>query len=202
MPLPTSCPSVYQWGDGQDCVVPTEAKIGSFEDEERAGRTVRWLLRSGLHARIVGTGETFEVVVPSGREEERAQSVLRALAHTREPTELPKPAGWDWVRSHVLRLESLATVLAVVVGTMFLFFIGIWLWALAGMLGWLGLIVVVVAGLVFFHFSGIPHSAVQGPRRYSHKHDVTMGLEQEVQYRLAWARDQYRKSRRWPPPKA
>jgi hypothetical protein len=52
-----------------------------------------------------------------------------------------------------------------------------------------------VAGLAYFHFSGLPHSAVKSPRPYSHKHDVTMEMEQKVQYRLAWAREQYRKTR-------
>ncbi len=75
--------------------------------------------------------------------------------------------------------------------------VAIWIWALAGMIGWLALILVLVAALVFFHFSGMPHSAVKDPRRFSHKHDVTMEMEQQVQYRLAWARDEWRKSRRW-----
>ena len=66
-----------------------------------------------------------------------------------------------------------------------------------GMVGWLGLIVVLLAALAYFHFSGVPHSAVKSPRRYSHKHDITMEDEQQVQYRLAWAREQYRKSREW-----
>ncbi len=74
---------------------------------------------------------------------------------------------------------------------------GIWLWQLAGMMGWLALIVLLAAGLAFFHFSGIPHSAVKSPRPFSHKHDITLEDEQQVQYRLAWAREQYRKSREW-----
>jgi hypothetical protein len=42
----------------------------------------------------------------------------------------------------------------------------------------------------------MPHSAVKAPRRNSHKHDVTMELEQQVRYRLAWARDEYRRAQR------
>jgi hypothetical protein len=115
--------------------VPAEAKVGASEDEERANRMVRWLRRSGLHAQMKQVGEAFEVVVPSGREERQARSVLQALQRTRERTELSEPTGWNRVRGRLLNVESAGTVFAVVVGAVLLLVIGIWLWALAGMVG-------------------------------------------------------------------
>ena len=178
--------------------MPAEATVSAFDDEEEARRTVRWLRRSGLRARVVQVGRGFEVVVPSGRRE-RALRVLQALERTHTRGEPVEPTGWDWVRTRLLNLETAGIVIAVVAIAVLLVAVGVWLWALAGMIGWLMLIVVLAAALVYFHFSGIPHSAVRAPRRYSHKHDITMEQEQIVQYRLAWARDQWRKSResRW-----
>ena len=174
-----------------------EAIVGAFEDEELAKRTVRWLRRSGLHARMERVGRAFEVYVLSGREERRAHRVLLALERAHERTQLTEPTRWDRMRARLFNLESVGIVVAVLALALLLLSIGIWLWALAGMMGWLALIVVLLAALVYFHFSGIPHSAVKNPRRYSHKHDITMEDEQQVQYRLAWAREQYRKSREW-----
>jgi hypothetical protein len=175
--------------------VPDGAIVGVFEDAKRANRTVRWLRRSGLHPRVDRVGRAFEVTVPFGPEEQEAHRVLQALERTHERAELAKPTGWDWVRSRLFNLENVGIVVAVVGLAVLLLAIGIWLWTLVGMIGWLALIVVLAAALVYFHFSGIPHSAVKAPRRYSHKHDITMEDEQQVQYRLAWAREQYRKSR-------
>lgn len=172
-----------------------DATVSAFDNEEEANRTVRWLRRSGLRARVERVGRGFEVVVPAGRQEERARSVLEALerAHTR--SEPVQPTGWEWVRTRLLNLESVGMVISVVGLTVLSLAVGIWLWALSGMIGWLMVIVVLGAGLIYFHFSGMPHSAVKAPRRYSHKHDITMEEEQMVQYRLAWARDQWRRSR-------
>ena len=177
--------------------MPIEAIVAAFEDEEQANRTVRWLRRSRLDARTERVGRAFEVFVPAGRQEQKARRVLQAVERTRQRTELTEPTGWEKVRSRVINLESVGIVVAVAALTILALAVGIWLWALAGMVGWLGLIVVLLAGLAYFHFSGIPHSAVSKPRRYSHKHDITMEDEQQVQYRLAWAREQYRKSRHW-----
>ena len=177
--------------------MPPEAIVGAFDDEELAERTVRWLRRSGLHARIQHVGRAYEVVVPAGREEAKAHRVLRAVELAHKRSELAEPSKWDKVRSRLLNLESVGIVVAIVVLAVLALAIGIWLWALAGMLGWLALIVVMLAALAYFHFSGIPHSAVKAPRPYSHKHDITMEEEQQVQYRLAWAREQYRKSQEW-----
>lgn len=177
--------------------MPIEVMVGAFEDEERAKRTLRMLRRSGLHARMEQVGRAFEVVVPSGPEARKARRVLEALERSHKRTELVKLTGWDLVRSRLLNLETVGIVVAVVVVAVLLLAIGIWLWTLGGMIGWLGLIVVLVAALAYFHFSGIPHSAVKAPRPYSHKHDITMEDEQVVQYRQAWARDQWRKSREW-----
>lgn len=142
-------------------------------------------------------GETFVVSVPAGHEERAAQRVLQAVEHTHERPEPVRPTGWEWIRTRLLNVENLGTLLALVAAAILLAVVVFWLWELASIMGWLVLLLVVVAGLVFFHFSGIPHSAVKSPRPYSHKHDITMGMEQEVQYRLAWARDDYRKARRW-----
>ena len=179
--------------------MPSEAKVGAFEDEERARRTVRWLRRSGLHPRIEPVGEAFEVVVPSGPEELHARRVLQALERTRTGAELAEPTGWERVRSRMFNVESIGTAVFVVAGTVLLLVVGLGLWAFVGLAGWIAALVILVAGLVYFAAAGMQvHSAVKKPRRYSHKHDVTMGDEQEVQYRLAWLRGQYRKSRRWP----
>ncbi len=177
--------------------MPIETTVGTFEDEERANRTVRWLRRSGLHARVQHEENVFDVVVPAGDEERQAREVLLALEHTHETLEISTPTGWEWVRARMLNVESVGTMIAVAVAALLLLVVGIWLWALVGMLGWLALIVALVAGFAYFHFSGLPHSAVKEPRPYSHKHDITMAEEQQVQYRLAWAREEYRKSRRW-----
>ncbi len=171
------------------------ATIGVFEDEKRANRTVRWLRRSGLHPQVERIGEAFAVVVPAGTEEEQAREVLRAVQRTQQRTEVVKPTGSAWLRERFFSLETFGIVVAVVTGGVLLLAIGIWLWALGRMMGFLALVVVLVAGLAYFHFSGLPHSAVKAPRRYSHKHDITMEEEQQVQYRLAWARDQWRRSR-------
>jgi hypothetical protein len=176
--------------------VPTEARVGVFDDAERAKRTVRWLRRSALHARAEQVGEAYEVVVPS-EYEAQALRVLETLERNRTQTGLAGLTRSGSMRRRLFNLELVGTVFAVVVGVVLLGAIGLWLWALAGMIGWLALILVLLAGLAYFHFSGVPHGAVRAPRRYSHKHDVTMEAEQQVQYRLAWAREQYRKSRRW-----
>ena len=175
--------------------MPDGAIVGVFEDEERAKRTVRWLRRSGLHPRVEHVGQAFEVVVPFGPEEDEARSVLDSLQRAGKRPELTQPSGIDWLRSRLLNLETVGIVVAVIVLAVLALAVGIWLWALAGMIGWLMLPVVLVAALIYFHFSGLPHSAVKAPRRYSHKHDITMEEEQIVQYRLAWARDQWRRSR-------
>ena len=174
--------------------MPTEATVSAFDNEEEATRAVRWLRHSGLRARVVPVGRGFEVVVLSGRAE-RAREVLQALERSHQRPEPTEPTGWEWVRTRLLNLESAGIVIAVLVLAVFALAVGIWLWALAGMIGWFFVIVVLLAGLVYFHFSGMPHSAVKAPRRYSHKHDITMEDEQMVQYRLAWARDQWRRSR-------
>lgn len=177
--------------------MPIETVVAAFDDEEQANRTVRWLRRSGLRARTEQVGRAFEVFVPAGRQERQAHRVLEAVERAGERTELSEVAGWERLRSRLLNLESVGIVVAVVAVAVLLLAIGIWLWTLAGMMGWLALVVVLLAGLAYFHFSGIPHSAVKAPRRYSHKHDITMEEEQQVQYRLAWAREQYRKSQEW-----
>ncbi len=170
------------------------AIVGVFEEEERANRTVRWLRRSGLHPHVEHVGRTFEVVVPFGPEEQEARRVLQALESTGTRAELSEPTGWAWVRSRLLNLESVGILVALAVVAGLVLSLGIWVWVVTGMIGWLGMIVVVLAGLAYFHFSGLPHSAVKKPRRYSHKHDITMEDEQQVQYRLAWARDQWVRS--------
>ena len=172
-----------------------EAVVGVFEDAKRAQRTARWLRRSGLHPRVQQVRGAYEVVVPIGVEQQEARSVLQALEHAHTRGEPNAPTGWRWVRSRVLNLEVAGTVVAVAVVAGLLLAFGIWVWVVTGAIGWLGMIVVLVAGLAYFHFSGLPHSAVRAPRRYSHKHDITMEEEQQVQYRLAWARDQWRRSR-------
>lgn len=177
--------------------MPAMAKVGAFPDEEQASRTARWLRRSGLHPRMTHVGAAFEVAVPSGSEEQRAHLVLHALERVGEHIEPAEPTAWEWVRSRLLNLEVAGLVVAVVFGLVLLGAVGLWLWELGSAMGWLVLVLMLVAGLAYFHFSGIPHSAVKAPRPYSHKHDITMDVEQQVQYRLAWSRDEYRRSQRW-----
>ena len=179
----------------EDLVLPSEAAVGVFEDREQANRAVRWLRRSGLRATATFADGVFVVAVPSGPDEERARNILHAVDRSHERTEVVKPTGWEWFRGRFLSLETIGIVIAVLVGAGLLLAVGIWLWALSRMIGFVALIVVLLAGLAYFHFSGLPHSAVKAPRRYSHKHDITMEEEQQVQYRLAWARDQWRRSR-------
>ncbi|MDJ0953727.1 MAG: hypothetical protein QNJ81_08605 [Acidimicrobiia bacterium] len=179
----------------KDVVVPNEAAVGVFEDEKQANRAVRWLRRSGLRARATLEDGVFVVAVPSGPDEERARDVLDAVRRSHERTEVVKPTGWERLRRGLLSFETLGIGVAILVGAILMLAVGIWLWELGRMMGFVALVVVLVAGLAYFHFSGLPHSAVKAPRRYSHKHDITMEEEQQVQYRLAWARDQWRRSR-------
>ena len=132
--------------------------VAVFADKKSADRSLRWLRRAGLDPRVDPSRDGYEVRVPAGPQQQRALEVLHAVELSHKRGEVAKPTGWRWLRNRLVNLETLGVVVALATAVVLLIAIGIWIWSLVGMMGWLALIVVFAAALVYFHFSGTSQS--------------------------------------------
>jgi hypothetical protein len=163
--------------------------VRTFHARSAAERTAKRLCGAGLSAWVQHPGEDYVVLVADGQES-AASDVLG-----RRPESSQSVPG---VVERIFNVEHLLTAVFVAgAASLALFAIGV-IVLLTKDLGWLGLVVVVIAGLAYFHFSG-RHSAVSRPDRLSSRAGPLIQNEmQDHNYRRAWLMQHFRRPREWP----
>ena len=75
-------------------------------------------------------------------------AALRGVPLPRRTGANPKTPFSDWVRRRLLTVESAGVVVAVLAGVVLFAAVALWLWALSAAMGWVVMILVMIAALV------------------------------------------------------